>query len=61
MTPPTSSVAYTSWGRAGSDAMRITRQANPIRTRSGSTALGSLRKLSPPSSLLKTPTGEVPT
>ena len=40
--------------------MRITRQANDIFSLSGWTALGKRFQVSPPSSLRKTPTGEVP-
>jgi hypothetical protein len=60
MVPPTSSAAWISSGWPGTIPIRITRHANDIFSFSGWTALGSRRQVSPPSSLRKTPTGEVP-
>src|SRR5439155_266055 len=52
MTPPTSRALYSSSGRAGSAARRITRHTNDfIFTRSGWVAFGSRLQVSPPSSL----------
>ena len=60
MVPPTSSAAWIRSGWPGTMPMRITRQANDIFSLSGCTALASRVQVSPPSSLRKTPTGEVP-
>jgi hypothetical protein len=60
MVPPTSSAAGIRSGCPGTMPIRITRHANDILSLSACTALGSRFQVSPPSSLRKTPTGEVP-